>query len=103
MPFSVSKRQCGWHLSILNTTSTWHGRGRASANGKRPLPLCGIFLDLEQDTRVRQRLRALFKMGMAPVEPTLTRTMTAQGMPLEETSAATQTWWEFSVATGRRQ
>jgi len=42
-------------------------------------------------------------MGMAPVEPTLTRTMTAQGMPLEETSAPTQMWWEFSVATGRRQ
>jgi tetratricopeptide (TPR) repeat protein len=60
------------------------------------------FLDLEQDTRIRQRFRALFEMGMDPVESTLTRTMTASGMPLEEISAAMQMWWEFRIAAGRR-
>ncbi len=60
------------------------------------------FLDLEQDTRIGQRFRALFEMGMDPVESTLTRTMTAQGMPLEEISAAMQMWWEFRIAAGRR-
>jgi tetratricopeptide (TPR) repeat protein len=61
------------------------------------------FLDLEQDTRIRQRFRALFEMGMDPVESTLTRTMTANGMALEEISAAMQMWWEFRIAAGRRQ
>ena len=60
------------------------------------------FLDLEQDTRIRQRFRALFEVGMDPVESTLTRTMTASGMPLEEISAAMQMWWEFRIAAGRR-
>jgi tetratricopeptide (TPR) repeat protein len=60
------------------------------------------FLDLEQDTRIRQRFRALFEMGMDPVESTLTRTMTDRGMPLEEISAAMQMWWEFRIASGRR-
>ncbi len=61
------------------------------------------FLELEQDTRVRQRFRTLFEMGMDPVESTLTRTMTAEGLPLEEISAAMQMWWEFRIAAGRRQ
>lgn len=60
------------------------------------------FLNLEQDTRLRQRFGALFEMGMDPVESTLTRTMTAQGLPLEEISAAMQMWWEFRIAAGRR-
>lgn len=61
------------------------------------------FLNLEQDTRIRQRFRELFEMGMDPVESMLTRTMTAQGMPLEEISAAMQMWWEFRIAAGRRE
>lgn len=61
------------------------------------------FLDLEQDTKVRQRFRTLFEMGMDPVESTLTRTMTGQGISLEEISAAMQMWWEFRIAAGRRQ
>ncbi len=60
------------------------------------------FLDLEPDTRLRQRFRALFEVGMDPVESTLTRVMTNQGMPLEETSAAMQMWWEFRISAGRR-
>lgn len=61
------------------------------------------FLDLEQDTRIRQRFRALFEVGMDPVESILTRTMTAQGITLEEISAAMQMWWEFRIAAGRRE
>jgi tetratricopeptide (TPR) repeat protein len=60
------------------------------------------FLDLEPDTRLRERFRALFEVGMDPVESTLTRTMTSQGLPLEEISAAMQMWWEFRIAAGRR-
>lgn len=60
------------------------------------------FLDLEPDTRLRQRFRALFEMGMDPVESTLTRMMTSQGIGLEEISAAMQMWWEFRIAAGRR-
>jgi tetratricopeptide (TPR) repeat protein len=60
------------------------------------------FLDLEQDTRIRERFRALFEMGMDAVESALTRTMTAQGLPLGEISAAMQMWWEFRIAAGRR-
>jgi len=37
------------------------------------------------------------------VESTLTRTMTTQGVPLEEISAAMQMWWEFRISAGRRQ
>jgi transcription initiation factor TFIIIB Brf1 subunit/transcription initiation factor TFIIB len=39
---------------------------------------------------------------MDPVESTLTRIMTSQGLPLEEISAAMQMWWEFRIAAGRR-
>ncbi len=60
------------------------------------------FLDLEPDTRLRQRFRALFEVGMDPVESTLTRVMTDRGMPLEEISAAMQMWWEFRISAGRR-
>jgi tetratricopeptide (TPR) repeat protein len=60
------------------------------------------FLDLEPDTRLRDRFRALFEVGMDPVESALTRTMTSQGAPLEEISAAMQMWWEFRIAAGRR-
>jgi len=60
------------------------------------------FLDLEPDTRLRDRFRALFEVGMDPVESVLTRTMTSQGVPLEEISAAMQMWWEFRIAAGRR-
>jgi tetratricopeptide (TPR) repeat protein len=60
------------------------------------------FLDLEPDTRLRDRFRALFEVGMDPVEAVLTRTMTSQGLPLEEISAAMQMWWEFRIAAGRR-
>ena len=60
------------------------------------------FLDLEPDTRLRERFRALFEVGMDPVESALTRTMTSQGIPLEEISAAMQMWWEFRIAAGRR-
>jgi len=60
------------------------------------------FLDLEPDTRLRDRFRALFEVGMDPVESALTRTMTGQGAPLEEISAAMQMWWEFRIAAGRR-
>jgi tetratricopeptide (TPR) repeat protein len=60
------------------------------------------FLDLEPDTRLRQRFRPLFEMGMDPVESALTRVMTNQGIPLEEISAAMQMWWEFRIAAGRR-
>ncbi len=60
------------------------------------------FLDLEPDTRLRDRFRALFEVGMDPVESVLTRTMTSQGMPLEEISAAMQMWWEFRIAAGRK-
>jgi tetratricopeptide (TPR) repeat protein len=60
------------------------------------------FLDLEPDTRLRERFRALFEVGMDPVESVLTRTMTSQGMPLEEISASMQMWWEFRIAAGRR-
>ncbi len=61
------------------------------------------FLNLEQDTRIRERFRELFEMGMDPVESILTRTMTAQGISLEEISAAMQMWWEFRIAAGRRE
>ena len=60
------------------------------------------FLELEPDTRLRERFRALFEVGMDPVESILTRTMTGQGMPLEQISAAMQMWWEFRIAAGRR-
>ena len=60
------------------------------------------FLDLEPDTRLRERFRALFEVGMDPVESALTHTMTSQGAPLEEISAAMQMWWEFRIAAGRR-
>jgi len=60
------------------------------------------FLDLEPDTRLRERFRALFEVGMDPVESVLTRSMTSQGVPLEEISAAMQMWWEFRIAAGRR-
>ena len=60
------------------------------------------FLELEPDTRLRERFRALFEVGMDPVESMLTRTMTGQGMPLEQISAAMQMWWEFRIAAGRR-
>ena len=60
------------------------------------------FLDLEPDTRLRDRFRALFEVGMDPVESVLTRTMTSQGVPLEQISAAMQMWWEFRIAAGRR-
>jgi len=60
------------------------------------------FLDLETDTRLRERFRALFEVGMDPVESVLTRSMTSQGVPLEEISAAMQMWWEFRIAAGRR-
>jgi tetratricopeptide (TPR) repeat protein len=60
------------------------------------------FLELEQDTRLHERFRALFQVGMDPVESCLTRTMTSQGLPLEEISAAMQMWWEFRIAAGRR-
>ena len=60
------------------------------------------FLDLEPDTRLRDRFRALFEVGMDPVESVLTRTMTSQGVRLEEISAAMQMWWEFRIAAGRR-
>ena len=60
------------------------------------------FLDLEPDTRLRERFRALFEVGMDAVESLLTRTMTGQGIPLEEISAAMQMWWEFRIAAGRR-
>jgi tetratricopeptide (TPR) repeat protein len=60
------------------------------------------FLELEPDTRLRDRFRALFEVGMDPVESILTRTMTGQGMPLEQISAAMQMWWEFRIAAGRR-
>jgi tetratricopeptide (TPR) repeat protein len=60
------------------------------------------FLDLEPDTRLRDRFRALFEVGMDPVESVLTRTMTSEGVPLEEISAAMQMWWEFRIAAGRR-
>jgi len=60
------------------------------------------YLDLEPDSRLRQRFRALFELGMDPVESTLTRVMTNQGIPLEEISAAMQMWWEFRIAAGRR-
>lgn len=60
------------------------------------------FLDLEPDTRLRDRFRALFEVGMDPVESVLTRSMTSQGVPLEEISAAMQMWWEFRIAAGRR-
>jgi tetratricopeptide (TPR) repeat protein len=60
------------------------------------------FLDLEPDTRLRDRFRALFEVGMDPVESVLTRTMTSQGMPLEEISAAMQMWWEYRIAAGRK-
>jgi tetratricopeptide (TPR) repeat protein len=60
------------------------------------------FLDLEPDTRLRDRFRALFEVGMDPVESVLTRGMTSQGVPLEEISAAMQMWWEFRIAAGRR-
>lgn len=60
------------------------------------------FLDLEPDTRLRQRFRALFELGMDPVESTLTHVMTSDGTSLEEISAAMQMWWEFRIAAGRR-
>jgi tetratricopeptide (TPR) repeat protein len=60
------------------------------------------FLDLEPDTRLRDRFRALFEVGMDPVESVLTRTMTSQGIPLEEISAAMQMWWEYRIAAGRK-
>jgi tetratricopeptide (TPR) repeat protein len=60
------------------------------------------FLELEPDTRLRDRFRALFEVGMDPVESVLTRSMTSQGVPLEEISAAMQMWWEFRIAAGRR-
>jgi tetratricopeptide (TPR) repeat protein len=60
------------------------------------------FLELEPDTRLHERFRALFEVGMDPVESALTRTMTNQGLPLEEISAAMQMWWEFRIAAGRR-
>jgi tetratricopeptide (TPR) repeat protein len=60
------------------------------------------FIDLETDTRLRQRFRTLFEVGMDPVESALTRVMTNQAIPLEEISAAMQMWWEFRIAAGRR-
>lgn len=60
------------------------------------------FLELEPDTRLHERFRALFEVGMDPVESALTRTMTNHGLPLEEISAAMQMWWEFRIAAGRR-
>ncbi|NIN63348.1 MAG: tetratricopeptide repeat protein [Anaerolineae bacterium] len=60
------------------------------------------FIDLESDTRLRQRFRALFEVGMDPVESALTRVMTNEAIPLEEISAAMQMWWEFRIAAGRR-
>ncbi len=60
------------------------------------------FIDLEPDTRLRQRFRTLFEVGMDPVESALTRVMTNQAIPLEEISAAMQMWWEFRIAAGRR-
>jgi tetratricopeptide (TPR) repeat protein len=60
------------------------------------------FLELEPDTRLHERFRALFEVGMDPVESALTRGMTGQGIPLEEISAAMQMWWEFRIAAGRR-
>lgn len=60
------------------------------------------FLDLEPDTRLRDRFRALFEVGMDPVESALTRAMTNQGISLEEISAAMQMWWEFRIAAGRQ-
>jgi tetratricopeptide (TPR) repeat protein len=60
------------------------------------------FLDLEPDTRLRDRFRALFEVGMDPVESALTRAMTNQGVSLEEISAAMQMWWEFRIAAGRQ-
>lgn len=60
------------------------------------------FLKLEPDTRLHERFRALFQVGMDGVESTLTRTMTGHGLPLEEISAAMQMWWEFRIAAGRR-
>jgi tetratricopeptide (TPR) repeat protein len=61
------------------------------------------FLNLEEDSRLRERFGELFEMGMDPVESILTRTMSSKGMPLEEISAAMQMWWEFRIAAGRRQ
>jgi tetratricopeptide (TPR) repeat protein len=60
------------------------------------------FIDLEPDTRLRQRFRTLFEVGMDPVESALTRVMTNHAIPLEEISAAMQMWWEFRIAAGRR-
>jgi tetratricopeptide (TPR) repeat protein len=60
------------------------------------------FLELERDTRLHDRFRALFQVGMDSVESALTRAMTNQGLPLEEISAAMQMWWEFRIAAGRR-
>jgi len=60
------------------------------------------FLQLEPDTRLHERFRALFQVGMDDVESALTRTMTSHGLPLEEISAAMQMWWEFRIAAGRR-
>ncbi|HJX39635.1 MAG TPA: tetratricopeptide repeat protein [Anaerolineae bacterium] len=60
------------------------------------------FLELEPDTRLHERFRALFEVGMDPVESALTRAMTNQGLPLEEIAAAMQMWWEFRIAAGRR-
>jgi tetratricopeptide (TPR) repeat protein len=60
------------------------------------------FIDLEPDTKLRQRFRTLFEVGMDPVESALTRVMTNEAIPLEEISAAMQMWWEFRIAAGRR-
>jgi len=60
------------------------------------------FLQLEPDTRLHERFRALFQVGMDEVESALTRNMTSHGLPLEEISAAMQMWWEFRIAAGRR-
>ncbi len=60
------------------------------------------FLRLEPNTAVADRFTQLFASGLDPVETVLTEKMSNAGLPIEETGAALQMWFEYRIAVGRQ-
>lgn len=82
-----------YHMSLAQALSR-------AGDFDRALRALANYLRLAPDSKVADRIEALFASGMDAVEESLTDKMTAAQMPIDMIGAAIQMWVEYRIALG---